>query len=217
MIATRPKDKKEMQEREVVGVFRASRFVREYAKSHGQISVDILCKIHANIFEEAWPEIAGVFRDEDISRISGSDHVPPHWRQIPSLMREMDEKMYGYVADLTLAEGLIQHAKDESAEFLKTIESVLKFAAYVHHAITYIHPFRDGNGRTARLAANLILERYGLIGISIKIERENKNRYCDALAQIDKYEDYEPLLNLMAEGLVDRYGGVPMRLVKDGK
>lgn len=33
--------------------------------------------------------------------------------------------------------------------------------------------FREGNGRTARLATNLILERYELVGISIKIEQGN--------------------------------------------
>ena len=63
------------------------------------------------------------------------------------------------------------------------IEKIIRLSAWVHHKITHIHPFREGNGRTARLAGNLILERYGLVGISIKVEKENKNQYCNALAQ----------------------------------
>ena len=67
--------------------------------------------------------------------------------------------------------------------------------------ITLVHPFRDGNGRTVRLAANLILERFGLVGISIKIEKENKNRYRSALAQIDSDEDYKPLESLISASI----------------
>jgi len=61
------------------------------------------------------------------------------------------------------------------------------------------------------LASNLILERYGLVGISIKVEKENKNRYQKALAQIDKFQDYEPLMELIYEDLVERYHGVAIK------
>ena len=84
----------------------------------------------------------------------------------------------------------------------------MKVVAWVHHKIVYIHPFEEGNGRTARLMANLILEDYNLVGISIKTERENKNRYLQALYQIDDHEDYKPLISLIFEGLTDRYSGV---------
>ena len=61
------------------------------------------------------------------------------------------------------------------------------------------------------MASNLILERYGLVGISIKVEKENKNRYQKALAQIDKFQDYEPLMELIYEDLVERYHGVAIK------
>ena len=101
-----------------------------------------------------------------------------------------------------------------SKKRLEKIHHVFNLASYLHHIITYVHPFRNGNGRTARLAGNLVLERYGLVGISIRIEKENKNRYRNALAQIDKHNDYEPLFNLIAEGIVDRYAGVVMKFAK---
>jgi Fic family protein len=72
----------------------------------------------------------------------------------------------------------------------------------------------EGNGRTARLVANLILERYGLVGISVKIEKENKNEYRKSLAQIDKYGDYEPLEEIISEGIIERYHGVSMKYYK---
>jgi hypothetical protein len=61
--------------------------------------------------------------------------------------------------------------------------------------------------------ANLILERYCLIGISIKVERENKNRYRAALQQIDKMADYETLEGIIVEGLLDRYQSIPKKIV----
>ena len=101
-----------------------------------------------------------------------------------------------------------------SKKRLEKIHHVFNLASYLHHIITYVHPFRNGNGRTARLAGNLVLERYGLVGISIRIEKENKNRYRNALAQIDKHHDYERLLDLITEGVVDRYNGVVMKFAK---
>jgi Fic family protein len=90
------------------------------------------------------------------------------------------------------------------------IDNIIDTVAWVHHKITNIHPFQEGNGRTARLSANLILECYGLVGISIKIERENKNKYRQALAQADKMNDLEPLKALIYEGIIDRLNNIPM-------
>ncbi|MBI5221334.1 MAG: hypothetical protein HY979_00825, partial [Candidatus Magasanikbacteria bacterium] len=52
---------------------------------------------------------------------------------------------------------------------------------------------------------------YGLVGISIRIEKENKNRYRQALSQIDQQGDYKPLEALIYEGLLERYDGVEMK------
>jgi len=42
------------------------------------------------------------------------------------------------------------------------LSAVIELAAWVHAQWVRIHPFANGNGRTARLWANLILMRYGL-------------------------------------------------------
>lgn len=41
-------------------------------------------------------------------------------------------------------------------------EDVLRIACWVHAEIVRIHPFCDGNGRTARLALRYVVRRYGL-------------------------------------------------------
>ncbi len=208
----RPKDEQEMQKREAIGVIRASRFVRTYAHSHKPITIDTISEIHKCIFEHAWPEIAGKYRDENLE-ITDSKHLPPHHSQVHEYMKKAKDELIIRLKNLEKVEGLII-AKDVTEEVLDAIEKIIRTAAWLHHLITNVHPFREGNGRTARLAANLILERYGLVGISIKIEKENKDDYRNALAQIDQYQDYEPLEGLIYEGLIERYSGVEMKFYK---
>lgn len=214
MTTSRPKNEEELQKLEAVGVIRASRFVRKYAQSHKNISVATICAIHREIFKDAWPEIAGKYRDENLS-IAGSDLLLPHHTEINEFMKNLDNNLMEYGKELKDCEGhILEIPKKITDEAMLCVDKVIHAAAWLHHLITAIHPFREGNGRTARLASNLILEHYGLIGISVKVEKENKNEYCKALSQIDKYQDYEPLEAIISEGIIDRYNGVPVKYYK---
>jgi Fic family protein len=122
-----------------------------------------------------------------------------------------EKVLQNYIQELNTVHGNILDSNLSSDDLGIQIDRVVSFSAWIHHIITYIHPFREGNGRTARLMANLILERYGLVGISVKIEKENKNKYRQCLAQADKNGDLEPLKNLIYEGMTDRYNGAKMK------
>ncbi len=211
-MATRPGDEAELQKREAIGVIRASRFVRKFAHSKDAIDSSTIQKIHEVIFKDAWPEIAGQWRTENL-KITDSSHLPPHHSEVSKFMSEANTEFIMHLSDLKTLGGLFMENTEPAEDQMKQLDAVVETTAWIHHKITHIHPFREGNGRTARLAANLILERYGLVGISIKIERENKNRYLDALKQIDKRWDYEPLKMLIYEGLVDRYGGLARNVI----
>ncbi len=185
--------------------------MRKHAHSRADITLDTILEIHAEIFKEAWPEIAGKYRIAPVE-ITNSKHLPPHHTAVPGLMLELGKELEARLQTLERAEGMVSKVMDTSDERFGTILRLLQIAAWLHHKITHIHPFSDGNGRTARLAANLILERYGLVGLSIKVERENKDRYRAALAQMDLHSDDGPLLDLMVEGIIERYSGVPKKI-----
>lgn len=67
----------------------------------------------------------------------------------------------------------------------------IKHVIRVHHRITVIHPFPEGNGRTSRAFMNVQLVRAGLTPIYIKVE-EKKN-YIAALEKADTEKNYDDL------------------------
>jgi Fic family protein len=71
------------------------------------------------------------------------------------------------------------------------------FAA--HFRLTAIHPFGDGNGRTARLLMNLLLIRGGYPPIAVR--PEDRKAYLDALERGSLAEDLAPFQLLMHERL----------------
>jgi len=111
--------------------------------------------------------LAGVFRPDKM-QIGLSRHNPPP----PELVPEMTELMCDYVND---------HPH----------ESPIHLAAYLLWRINWIHPFDDGNGRTARAvsyAALCIGLGYELPGTHTIPEQiaENKTPYYKALEAADE-------------------------------
>ncbi len=97
---------------------------------------DIL-KVHEIILDKIDRENAGIYRRVAV-RIAGSAVVMPNPRKVQTLMDE----------------------------FLSWLENETKMhavelAAEAHYRFGTIHPFTDGNGRTARLLMNMILMMHG--------------------------------------------------------
>jgi Fic family protein len=91
----------------------------------------------------------------------------------------------------------------------------VQLAAYVLHRMNFIHPFINGNGRTARAASYFCLcVKFGgwLAGESILPEllRTERVRYVNALRAADPppkgQGDFQPLVTLMDELLLRQVG-----------
>jgi cell filamentation protein len=71
--------------------------------------------------------------------------------------------------------------------------------AKTHVELIHIHPFREGNGRTARIFANLISLRAGFGEINLEnFSRNYYDRYIDALNEGDNL-NYEPMISIIGE------------------
>ena len=76
-------------------------------------------------------------------------------------------------------------------------EPILR-AALAHHQLAAIHPFIDGNGRTARLVMNLLLMRDGYPPTIIL--KTNRQQYYRVLAQADQGQE-TPLANFVGRAV----------------
>lgn len=81
----------------------------------------------------------------------------------------------------------------------------LEAAARFHHRMTQIHPFPNGNGRHARIAADILLEEVydhppvaWAGGFDLQADNERRTRYIAALRAADS-GDFDPLLDFVGE------------------
>ena len=92
---------------------------------------ETLCELNLLAVDGTVPN-PGTLRTRDVE-IAGSQHVPPGWQDVPALVETMCEQVNNSTAD------------------------ALHSAAFVLWRINWIHPFEEGNGRTARAVAYLVL------------------------------------------------------------
>jgi Fic/DOC family len=105
------------------------------------------------------PHYVGRFRGEP--GLEGCEVSIGEYRGVPSA--RVAEELNAFEAKLQSAvktlDGLIAPQQEISADELA---AVIDLCAWAHAEWVRIHPFANGNGRTARLWANFIAMRYGL-------------------------------------------------------
>lgn len=137
--------------------------------------------IHAIVLKGIDSENAGRYRTENVI-ISGATHIPPESVIVPELMEKL---IYRY---------------DEWKEKYHPII----VAALLHAEFVKIHPFIDGNGRTARLLMNFEAMRSGYPPIIIKVT--DRLKYYEALdegAMTGDYTEFVKLVKKSANEMMD--------------
>ncbi len=124
--------------------------------AHVPITERDLRDVHRMVLDDIDPASAGQFRTERVL-ISGTSFVPPGSHKFPDIVPKMIE----------LANRLGVHPVIQAAEF--------------HYNVAAVHPFIDGNGRTARLMMNYMLLRHGYWHTIIDVA--DRAEYLSALDQ----------------------------------
>ncbi len=151
-------------------------FMEELVSKKEPITEWNLRNIHSLILKEIDKGNAGKYRRENVL-ISGAKHIPPKHYEILDLMQGLVEEYNGNWDDY---------------------HPVLR-ATLLHGEFVKIHPFVDGNGRTARLLLNFELMRNGYLPIIIKAE--NRAKYYEVLDVAHTTMNYEPFV-VFVSGLV---------------
>lgn len=159
--------------RDAIALDQALTRVVEMAKDReAPTSIEVLKEIHKLILGDR--PGGGIFRSEPV-RIRGSEHKPPvTWSDIMAAMEQWE------------------------AWSLENADAPAPVRAAVLHAwLAHIHPFIDGNGRTARAITNLELVRAGYPPIIIR--KKERERYIAALSESDAAGDISSFLDLILE------------------
>lgn len=132
-------------EQEVRNYYLALNLLEEKLKEREPFSKKLILEVQALVERGAAKEKIGLrgpmppgmlFAVYD-SQTGVPEYIPPEYSEIPSLLDELVD----YVNS--------------------TDDHPLIIAAIVHYQLVTIHPFEDGNGRTARLLSGYILDYYG--------------------------------------------------------
>lgn len=135
-------------------------------------------ELHGIVLRGIAPQDAGVYRRINV-RTGSTPHVPPEATHVPEAMRTFSEWLAGVRTGHPVVVSSIAHAR---------------FAA--------IHPFTDGNGRTGRLLANLLLMREHYPPIALRVE--DRARYHAALRSSHS-SDITALVELTLDGVERRF------------
>ena len=161
----------------------AIEFLEELVQYNNELSEMDIKNIHAIVLKGIDNENVGRYRTENVI-ISGASHIPPDAIIVPESMEKL---IYRY---------------DEWKEKYHPII----VAALLHAEFVKIHPFIDGNGRTARLLMNFEVMKNGYPPIIIK--NEERHKYYDALdvgALTGDYTDFVKMVTKQAEEMIDLY------------
>jgi Fic family protein len=161
---------------EVIGHKDAIDYIETLAQQDSPIGEWEIKQIHNLIIRAISPEEAGKYRQLDV-KAAGTNYLYPAHYLLPQLMTEF-----------------IDWLNAKQAQTLHPIE----YATNAHFRFVSIHPFRDGNGRTARLLMNLLLLRggYPIVIISNSV----RNDYINAVAYGQQnQDDINQLLTLILD------------------
>lgn len=166
---------------EVANHDRAFSYVKRAVAEGRLLDEEMLKDIHALLMENIM--VGGVYRSVEV-RITGAGFRPP-------APQEMFQQMRWFFVDMP-----------RQREKLNAIE----WAAWTHAEFVRIHPFPDGNGRTARMLMNLQLLTEGFQPISIA--KEERLAYYEALEAYAVRGELAPFAEMVAaleEARLDEY------------
>lgn len=160
---------------EAIDHYDALRYVRELARRDSPLAEMDVRTLHSLVVKRSDPDIAGRYADQGRYVLTDAGrHAFPSPAEVPALMGEF-------------------------AAWLANAPNTPESAFTAHRRLVEIHPFNDGNGRTARLLMNLVLLRGGYPPVAVR--PVDRPAYISALQQAQTTQGPEAFDRLLCERL----------------
>lgn len=154
-------------------------FVFSYEQQNNPISIYDIYRINRILFSHTkYPDYGGKTRNCN-TMVIGAKFETVDYHDIMTCLQKLE---------------VFVKALDNGYERMSHVE-IIHSIACIHHKLTQIHPFADGNGRTSRAFMNKQLIKYGLCPVYIKVGE--KGRYFEALNTADKTGDVSDLEDIL--------------------
>ena len=153
------------------------------------VSERLIRSLQQLVIKDIEDQESGQYRKGNVM-ITGSSHRPPEPYEVTKLMEE-----------------LVSWVRKNQNKM-----HPVELAALAHHKLVNIHPFSDGNGRTARLFMNLILMQKGYPMVIIL--KNDRQKYYRALDMADRGNTTD-IEKLIAQA-VERSMNIYLKVIKSG-
>ncbi len=176
-------DREQIERREDQGVQRAMELVVALLErpEPAALTLPLVQRLHQELLGEIYP-FAGSWRTVDLHKGDG----PTRWPLPPGGMVPLMEV---YEREVLARSPVVTEDNDP----------VFAYASEVMCELLALHPFREGNGRTAFVLCNLLLMQNDLLPLNLYDRRSDEARYFDACETGRVHKDYGPLQALIAE------------------
>ncbi len=155
-------------------------FFRKLVREDKRFTAKDVCNMHKVWFGNIY-EWAGKYRSVDLEK-DGFRFA--HARHIPQLMADLENDLL---------------AKYTPCVF-KSKNEIIQALAETHTELVLIHPFREGNGRLARILSTLMALQAGLPPLDFTpIEKGKKKLAYFGAVQTGMGKDYEPMKKIFRE------------------
>jgi Fic family protein len=162
----------------------------------GSFSLELILSIHKQVVFKLIPEFqCGKLREEPVfvndPKTGKPVYLPPDAKDVPSLMNDL-------ISFVITSKGIIDP---------------LIIAGIFHKQFVIIHPFMDGNGRTARLSTKILLADMGLDTFNLfsfeNYYNRNVTSYFSSVGVLGNYYDtagsvdFTSWLEYFTDGVID--------------
>lgn len=169
--------KKEIDKAEFEGLLYAELKLANTLSKETNFTINYIKRIHCLAFKDIYA-FAGKYRTVNVSK---NGFLFPSAQFLPKSMADFDVE-------------ILKKLQDQCTDRDLLIEDI----ATVHAELLFIHPFREGNGRTARILANLMARKQGFK--SLNFEKIDENIFPDYVSavQVAAKKDYKPMVKIIA-------------------